>query len=121
MSKFAIFLAINCLITYTTASWSAIGENENGEEIIWADYKVTPIQSEATNITHNFDFDGSDRNVERISFIRFDYFALDSRNNSLSLNKGGPSFDHASISFTCFNCTFLEITQRIYGFKNKNV
>uniref|UniRef100_A0A336M743 CSON010452 protein n=1 Tax=Culicoides sonorensis TaxID=179676 RepID=A0A336M743_CULSO len=118
MTKFAIFLAIYCCISYTTASWSAIGENESGEELIWVEYKVTPIQLEATNITHNFEFDGSDRNVDRISYIRFDY-ETDSSSTSLSLNKGGPSLDHASTSFTCFNCTYLEMTQRIYGFYKK--
>lgn len=75
MIKFNIFLLLALLsgLTYaSTKGQTVLGKAEKGQELIWVEHKQTPIYSEGQNVTYEFTFDGSDRNVERISEIIYD-------------------------------------------------
>lgn len=76
MFKFNIFLFLALVsgLTYISANsgQTSLGKEEKGQELIWVEHKQTPIYSEAQNTTYEFVFDGSDRNVERITQILYD-------------------------------------------------
>lgn len=75
MIKFTIFLllALLCGPTYISAKGqTSLGKEEKNQELIWVEHKQTPIHSVGQNVTYEFVFDGSDRNVERITQILYD-------------------------------------------------
>lgn len=67
-----IFLTILSCLAYANARQS-IGTIEENQVLVWVQHKLTPVHPEKTNMTHVFDFQGADRNVQRITFITFDY------------------------------------------------
>lgn len=77
MSKNSILILVTvaCCISFVTAYIvsNAIGVAEKDQVLVWVGHKFTPIHPEKTNITHEFEFDGATRNVERITFITYDY------------------------------------------------
>lgn len=71
--NFFVLLAVISGLTYISAYQASIGKAEKDQELLWVELKQTPFQPERKNITHEFVFDGSDRNVNRITFITFDH------------------------------------------------
>uniref|UniRef100_A0A336M5P8 CSON010452 protein n=1 Tax=Culicoides sonorensis TaxID=179676 RepID=A0A336M5P8_CULSO len=96
------------------------GVSEKGEELLWVKYEIEPIKPERRNITHTFEFDGKTRNVNNITFVTFAYEENASATSAM-LNTTLPSFRFVSAIIECTNCTFFAVTQRIYGFYNKNI
>lgn len=78
MTKFTFFVlfALASSFTYISASQSAkFGIPEKDQILLWAEHKQSSVYPEIgrKNLTHEFVFNGLDRNVERITVITYDF------------------------------------------------
>lgn len=74
MAKFNLILVLTIISCFAYVSTkNSIGKAEKDQVLLWVDHKQTPVYPKISNLTHEFDFDGTDRNVDRITFITYDY------------------------------------------------